>query len=41
MFELNVDSYRRRATVSRKDNEAVAAATTSADNLDDSQKGDG
>jgi DNA replication protein DnaC len=41
ILEMNVDSYRRRAAVSRRDNEAVAAATTSADNLDDSRKGDG
>jgi DNA replication protein DnaC len=41
ILEMNVDSYRRRAAVSRKDNEAVAAAATSADTLDDSHKGDG
>ncbi|HYN13208.1 MAG TPA: IS21-like element helper ATPase IstB [Burkholderiales bacterium] len=40
ILEMNVDSYRRRAAADRKNEEAVAPATTSADNLDDNQKGD-
>ncbi len=39
ILEMNVDSYRRRAAVSRKDHEAVAAAATSADGLADDQDG--
>jgi DNA replication protein DnaC len=40
ILEMNVDSYRRRAAADRKNEEAVAPGTTSADNLDDNQKGD-
>ena len=40
ILEMNVDSYRRRA-VARRHGEAVAAAATSADNLDDSRQGGG
>jgi DNA replication protein DnaC len=40
ILEMNVESYRRRAAVARKDDEAVATATTSADNLNDNKEGD-
>ncbi len=39
ILEMNVDSYRRRAAENRKNEEAVAATTASADNLDDNQQG--
>ena len=39
ILEMNVDSYRRRAAVSRKDHEAVAAAATAAAGLADDQDG--
>jgi hypothetical protein len=33
ILEMNVDSYRHRAAVNRRDHEAVAPATTSTDDL--------
>lgn len=39
ILEMNVDSYRRRAAVARRQDEAVAQPTTSADSLADNQKG--
>jgi len=33
ILEMNVDSYRRRAAVNRRDHEAVAPTTTSTDDL--------
>lgn len=40
ILEMNVDSYRRRAAENRKNEEAIAATTASADNRDDNQQGD-
>jgi DNA replication protein DnaC len=39
ILEMNVDSYRRRAAVDRRQNEAVAQPLTSAESLADNQKG--
>ena len=40
ILEMNVDSYRRRAAVARRQDEAVAPPTTSADSLADHQEGE-
>jgi DNA replication protein DnaC len=40
ILEMNVDSYRRRAAVARRQDEAVAPPTTSADSLADNQEKD-
>ena len=39
ILEMNVDSYRRRAAVARRQDEADAPPTTSDDSLADNQKG--
>lgn len=39
ILEMNVDSYRRRAAVARRQSEAVAAPTTSPDRIADPQEG--